>query len=109
MSASVGKFYSVTFANYFESNPCLCLSFVVMSLLGTTKVVASMYVKKYQMSKDNNHGSITIVRVGLAVGVEGPRFFLAKGEKVDHVALKKIDKDHSAPAGSKVIELQMHT
>ena len=55
------------------------------------------------MNKDDNRGSITIVRSGVAAGYEGPRFFLTKGEKVEHATLKDMPKKHGAPPGSEVV------
>ena len=71
---------------------------------GATKVVASKYVKKQQMNKDDNRGTITIARCGLASGVDGPRFFLVKAEKIDLDTFKgNFSRKHSAPTGSQVI------
>ena len=66
-------------------------------------MVASKHVKKHQMNKDDNRGSITISRSGLASGQEGPRFFLVKAEKIENNAFKNFSKQHGAPEGSAVI------
>ena len=60
------------------------------------------------MNKDDNRGSITIVRSGVAAGYEGPRFFLTKGEKVEHATLKDMPKKHGAQV-HKLFRPQMHT
>ena len=50
---------------------------------GITKVVASKYVKKHQIKKGDNRGTIKISCCGLASGADGPRFHLVKAEKID--------------------------
>lgn len=55
------------------------------------------------MNKDDNRGSITISRCGLASGQEGPRFFLVKAEKIENKAFKNFSQKHGAPPGSAVI------
>ena len=72
-------------------------------MAGQTKVVASKYVKKQQINKDDNRGLITISRSGLAAGHEGPRFFLVKAEKVEHDIFKDFSRKHGTPKGSGVI------
>ena len=76
---------------------------ICSAIAGTTKVVASNHVKKHQMNKDDNRGSITIARCGLSAGVEGPRYFLVKAEKIEHKCFHDFAKKHKAPAGSEVI------
>ena len=71
---------------------------------GITKVVASKYVKKHQVNKGENHGTITIARCGLASGADGPRFYLVKSEKIDLQKFKgNFSTKHGALPGSKVI------
>ena len=56
------------------------------------------------MNKDDNRGTITIARCGLASEADGPRFFLVKGEKVEMRSFQgNFSKKHKAPPGSKVI------
>jgi hypothetical protein len=70
---------------------------------GATKVIASKVVKKQQINKSDNKGTITIARCGLASGVDGPRFFLVKGEKIDQATFTRaFAAKHDAPLGSKV-------
>ena len=72
-------------------------------LAGATKVIASKVVKKQQINKSDNKGTITIARCGLASGVDGPRFFLVKGEKIDRATFTgDFAAKHDAPLGSKV-------
>ena len=67
-------------------------------------MVASNAVKKHQMNTDNNRGTITISCCGLASGVDGPRFYLVKAEKIDIQTFKgDFSKKHKSPPGSKVI------
>ena len=49
---------------------------------GITKVVASKYVKKHQINKHGNRGTITIARCGLESGADGPSFYLVKEKKI---------------------------
>ena len=56
------------------------------------------------MNIDDNRGSITIARCGIASGSDGPCFYLIKGEKVDLDTFKgDFSSKHGAPPGSKVI------
>ena len=70
---------------------------------GATKVVASKYIKKQQINKDDNRGTVTIAGSGLKNGQEGPRFFLVKAEKVEHSTFKTFAAKHKTPSGSRVI------
>ena len=49
---------------------------------------ASKYVKKDQMNKDDNRGTIIVARCDLAPGADGPHFFLVKAEKIDIATFK---------------------
>ena len=49
---------------------------------------ASKYVKKDQMNKDDNRGTIIVARCDLAPGADGPHFFLVKAEKIDLATFK---------------------
>ena len=56
------------------------------------------------MNIDDNRGSITIARCGLASGSDGPHFHLIKGEKVDLYTFKgDFSSKNGAPPASKVI------
>ena len=67
-------------------------------------MIASKAVKKHQTNTDDNRGTITIYRCGLASGFDGPRFYLVKAEKIDIQTFKvNFTKKHKAPPGSKVI------
>ena len=69
-------------------------------------MIASKAVKKHQTNTDNKRGTITFYRCGLASGVDGPRFYLMKAEKIDIQTFKdNFAKKHKAPLGSKVITL----
>ena len=63
-----------------------------------------VYVKKNQINKSDNRGTITIARCGLASGADGPCFYLVKAEKIDVQTFKgNFSIKHGAPPGSKVI------
>ena len=63
-------------------------------------MVASKAVKKNQTNTDDNRGTITIFRCGLASGVDGPRFYLVKAENIDIQTFKgDFAKKHKAPHG----------
>ena len=67
-------------------------------------MVASKVVKKHKTNTDDNRRTITIYRCGLASGVDVPRFYLMKAEKIDLQTSKGNFKNkHKAPHGSKVI------
>ena len=67
-------------------------------------MVASKALKKHQTDTDDNCRTITIYFCGLASGVDGPRFYLVKSEKIDIQTFKgKFAKKHKAPPRSKVI------
>ena len=71
---------------------------------GITKVVASKYVKKHQINKGDNHGTITIACCGLASGADGPGFYLVKSENINMQKFKgNFSTKHCAPPGSEVI------
>ena len=71
---------------------------------GITKLVASKYVKKHQINKGENSGTIKIARCGLTSGADGPRFYLDKAEKIYlHKFKGKLSTKNGAPPGSKVI------
>ena len=67
-------------------------------------MVASKAVKKHQMNTDDNCGTITISRYGIASGVDDPHFYLVKTEMIDIQTFNSnFEKKHKAPPGSKVI------
>ena len=71
---------------------------------GITKLFASKYVKKHQIDKGDNSGTITIARCGLASGANSPRFYLVKVKKIDLKKFKgNFSTKHGAPPGSKFI------
>ena len=76
---------------------------------GITKVVASKYVKKHQINKGDNSGTITIARCGIESGADGPRFYLVKAERIDLQKFKgNFSTKHSAPLGQNLFLLRMH-
>ena len=71
---------------------------------GLKKLVASKYVKKHNITKDDNRGTITVSRCGLASGADGPSFYLVKDEKIDLQTFKgNFSTKNGAPPESKVI------
>ena len=71
---------------------------------GHTKLVASKYVKKHKITKDDNRGTITVSSCGIASGADSPSFYLVKDEKIDLQTFKgNFSTKHGAPPGSKVI------
>ena len=71
---------------------------------GITKVVASKYLKKHQINKSDNRGTITIARCGLASGADGPSFYLVKDKNINLQTFKRnFSTKNSAPPGSKFI------
>ncbi len=74
----------------------------VLGSEGTVKVLGDAEQKKHQKNLEDNHDSITIVRVGNAAGADGPLIFLVKGKAMDVSALKVWEKC-GAPIGSTII------
>ena len=71
---------------------------------GITKVFASKYIKKHQINKGKNRGTITIARCVLESGADGPCFYLVDAEKIDLQTFKgNFSTKHGAPPGSKFI------
>ena len=67
-------------------------------------MVASKTVKKHQTNTNDNRRTITISCCCLASGVDVPRFYLVKAEKIDLQNFKgDFAQNHKAPPGSKVI------
>ena len=69
---------------------------------GVLHVIGSAARKKHEKNTSDSRQSITIVRVGSAAGVEGPRIFLAKGVELTAESLlkKNFARIHKAPIGS---------
>ena len=67
-------------------------------------MVASKAVKKHQTNTDDNRWTINISCCGIESGVDGPRFYLVKEEKI-YLQTFKGDflKKHKTTPGSKVI------
>ena len=71
---------------------------------GITKVVASKYVKKNQINKGDNHGTIKIACCGLESGEDSPRFYMVKARKIYLQTFKgNFSTKHGAPPGSNAI------
>ena len=67
-------------------------------------MIASKSIKKHQTNTDENRGTITIYRCGVASVVGGPRFYLVNAEKIDiQTFMSNFTNKHKAPPGSKVI------
>ena len=66
------------------------------------RVTGSAAQKKHKKNTSDSRQSITIVRVGSAAGVEGPRIFLAKGVDLtaESMLKKHFARIHKAPIGS---------
>lgn len=77
----------------------------VMGSDGSVKVIASIFGKKVQKNMDDYKGSISVIRIGSAAGIDGPVFFLCAG-KDESMILSVLCGDlkrHGLPTGSKVI------
>ena len=75
---------------------------------GTIKVVASIFGKKVQKNMEDFKGSISIIRVGSAAGIEGPIIFLCALKDKKHLPANlqgdlSRHKHFNLPKGSKVI------
>lgn len=67
---------------------------------GNVKVLGKRGKKKHEKNTQDNRDSITALRVGVAAGHGGPRFFLGKGKTVESDRLKNFCKHFPAPPGS---------
>lgn len=72
----------------------------VMACEGQLKVLGSSGKKKHEKNTADSRDSITAVRVGSAIGVDGPRIYLAKGKDIELDAFKDFTKHFPAPPGS---------
>lgn len=59
--------------------------------------------RKHEKNVADCRETISIVRVGSAANVDGPRFFLAKGKEIELDSFKKLDSYYKVPEGSRVI------
>ena len=75
----------------------------MMASDGTVKVVANTNKKKTEKNKDDCRDSVTVVRVGSAANVGGPRIYLAKGKELISRSLSDMVNNLDAPPGSCVI------
>lgn len=75
----------------------------MMASDGTIKVIANVKKRKTEKNNADSRASITVVRVGSAAGVGGPRIFLAAGQKLESDSLKDLPNNHDAPPGSCVV------
>ena len=69
---------------------------------GNLKIIGSAARQKHEKNSSDCQQSITVARMGLAAGVEGPRFFLGKGKEESVPSLRKaiFSHIHKAPVGS---------
>ena len=71
---------------------------------GITKVFSSKYLKKHQMNKGENCGTIKIYRCGIASGTNIPRFYVVKAKNINLQTFKgNFSTKHGAPPRSKFI------
>ena len=70
----------------------------------TLLVIGSAAKQKHEKNTSDSRQSVTVVRLGLAAGVEGPRIYLAKGKdlKIESMYDKNFVRVHKAPVGSHV-------
>ena len=67
---------------------------------GIIRVIGNSKKRKHEKNIADSRDSITIVRVGSAGGVDGPRIYLAKGQRLEYECLINFCKHHDAPPGS---------
>lgn len=78
----------------------------VMGSEGTVKVISSIFGKKVQKNMDDFKGSISVIRVGSAAGIEGPVIFLCAGKdkrSIPNNLKGDLSKKHGLPKGSRVV------
>jgi hypothetical protein len=71
---------------------------------GTLKIIGSTERKKHEKNTSDSQLSITVVRINLAAGVEGPHFYLGKGKDGPVASMKKgfFSSKYTTPPGSYV-------
>ena len=83
--------------NYFTLN--LDESCVVASE-GVLSVIGSAHKSKHEKNLQDNQEIITIVQVGSAANVDGPRIYLAKGNFSNLQSVNNFCSNYEAPSGS---------
>ena len=71
-----------------------------MASAGTVKIIGNKKKKKHEKNLSDNRDSITVVRVGSAGNVDGPRIYLAKGKQCELGIFKDFCSNFRAPPGS---------
>ena len=71
---------------------------------GVLKIIGSNERKKHEKNTSDSRLSITVVRIGSAAGIEGPRIYLGKGKEDPPSHMKKgnFSSRYTAPPGSYV-------
>ena len=69
---------------------------------GIVRVIGSINKKKHEKNIGDCRDSITVVRVGSAAGIDGPRIYLAKGKTLEYNQFKDFCRCNDAPPGSMV-------
>ena len=67
---------------------------------GFIRVIGNSKKRKHEKNIANSCDSISIVRVVSAGGVDGPRIYLAKGQRLEYKCLINFFKHHDAPPSS---------
>ncbi len=75
-----------------------------MASKGVLRVLGSAARKKHEKNTSDSCQSITVVRVGSAAGIKGPRIYLAKGKEltVESLKINNFCHQHKVPIGSHV-------
>lgn len=84
-----------------EVHTCnLVESCVMMASEGQVKILGNRAKKKHKKNIPDSRESITAVRVGSAVGVDGPCIYLVKEKDIELNAFKDFTKHFPVPHGS---------
>lgn len=83
-----------------EVHTCNLVESCVMASEGQVKILGSRAKKKHKKNIPDSRESITAVRVGSAVGVDGPCIYLVKEKDIELNAFKDFTKHFPVPHGS---------
>jgi hypothetical protein len=70
---------------------------------GHLHIVGSKNKRKHEKNLGDCRESITVLRVGSSVNVDGPRIYLAKGKEIELPTFKEFTQHWPAPPGSRVV------
>ena len=83
-----------------DAHTCNLDESCMMASEGIVRIIGSKAKKKHEKNISDSRDSITVVRIGSAANVDGPRIYLAKGKEIELPAFRNFTKNFVAPPGS---------